>query len=65
MKIYKTIKNIASKTPRVVAIGIVAALPYVCESCAHSKNKIYAGEAKKEITEIIQEPSNLEIILKK
>ena len=34
MEFYKTIKKVAGKARKVAAIGIVASLPYICESCS-------------------------------
>ena len=66
MEIYKTIKKIASNTPKIAAIGIVAAMPYICDDgCAYSGNKTYAAEARQEIIEKTQETSNLETVLEK
>ncbi len=62
MEFYKRIKSFVSKTPKLAAIGILAALPYICESCEYSGKKAHAAEVRQETT--IQE-SPLEIILEK
>ena len=48
MEFYKTLKKFASKAPKAAAIGILAAIPYICESCGYSSIKAYAIEAKQE-----------------
>ena len=68
MEFYKTFKNLVSKAPKALAIGIVASLPYVCESCGVIGAIPYNGsEIKQEIVEkdSILEKEVLETILRK
>jgi len=66
MEFYKTIKKIASKTPKLVAIGIIGALPYACESCGFSSSIATAKEMRQEVgNEISQQTSKLELFIKK
>lgn len=44
MEIYKTIKKIVSNTPKIAAIGFIATMPYICESCGYSSKKANASE---------------------
>jgi len=63
MKIYKTIKKIASNTPKIAAIGFIAAMPYICESCGYSGKKVSASEIIPVTSQIQAE--NLETVLEK
>lgn len=62
MKFYNTIKRIVSNTPKIAAIGLIAAMPYICESCGYSGKRASASEVK---TSITQEREVLETILEK
>ena len=62
MEIYKTIKRIASNTPKIAAIGLLAAMPYICESCSYSSKKASASEIIPRTSQIQTE--NLETVLK-
>ena len=68
MEFYKAIKKIVGKTGKVAAIGIVATLPYVCESCSVVGAIPYncGSETRQELTERSQtsEKEVLETILK-
>lgn len=60
MKPYKTLKRIASKTGKVAAIGIIAALPYVCEGCGYKSNSVKAAEN----APVYESQKTLEAVLK-
>jgi len=62
MEIYKTIKKIASNTPKIAAIGLLAIMPYVCESCGYNGGIATAQEIP-ETSQI--ESENLETVLEK
>ena len=66
MEFYKKIKKVASHAPKVLAVGIVATLPYVCESCSVIGAIPYSCETgRQELVEKIQtsEKEVLETIL--
>ncbi len=63
MEIYKTIKRIASNTPKIAAIGLFMAIPYVCESCGYSGKKVSASEIIPRTSQIQTE--TLEAVLEK
>jgi len=46
MKIYEALKKTAKNSGKIAAIGIVAALPYICDSCAYSNHKASAAEIR-------------------
>ncbi len=64
MEIYKPIKNLTSKARRFAAIGIIATLPYICESCSYKGSQVNA-KPMQEITKISQTTPVLETILEK
>lgn len=63
MEFYKTLKNLSSKAGKIATIGIVAAMPYACESCGYNGNKAGAAETRIEQCHPTPDPNNLEAVL--
>jgi len=63
MKIYEALKKATKNGGRMAAIGIVAALPYICDSCAYSNHKASAAEIKPATLISQQAPQTLETVV--
>jgi len=63
MELYKTLKGISSKVAKIATIGVIASLPYICESCSFSGITTNYREIKTQVMPQI-EKENLETFIR-